>query len=231
MIFQRCPDIPQGEWMMKTLIVCLFLLSPLTCYSQAHELMTGTNGNRIDLLIKNTLPMGIANAELVIKSAPSWLHFDAESITIPWLLPGQRSREGITFDVREDALNRNGRICIALKACNGHMIAEHAIEVYTSRKILKSELLPIYPNPSNPSFNIPFTIHKTSHVTICIYNVLGQSVCTLVDQKMNAGEWEFEWDGRDNDRIFVSSGIYLVVLETANDEGLIRCSSRLVLER
>jgi hypothetical protein len=60
-----------------------------------------------------------------------------------------------------------------------------------------------YPNPFNPSTNISYDVPKASHVTLEVYNVLGQRVASLVDQEMEAGNYTVEFDGSS-----ISSGIY-----------------------
>jgi len=66
-----------------------------------------------------------------------------------------------------------------------------------------------YPNPFNPSTIIAFALPNESHVRLDIYNVLGQKVTTLVNDKLSAGEYSYEWDGSK-----VASGIYLYRLTT-----------------
>lgn len=44
-----------------------------------------------------------------------------------------------------------------------------------------------YPNPFNPSTTIQYKLSHGAHVTLVIYNVLGQEVLRLVDQHQNAG--------------------------------------------
>ncbi|MFC1650851.1 T9SS type A sorting domain-containing protein [Candidatus Latescibacterota bacterium] len=52
-----------------------------------------------------------------------------------------------------------------------------------------------YPNPANPSTTIGFTLPKTGHVTIDIYNVAGQKIKTLTDGEFAAGKHSVVWDG------------------------------------
>ncbi|HUV29672.1 MAG TPA: FlgD immunoglobulin-like domain containing protein [Acidobacteriota bacterium] len=64
------------------------------------------------------------------------------------------------------------------------------------------ELSQNYPNPFNPSTAIKYVLPQRSHVTIEIFNVLGQRVRTLVDREQSAGAHAITWDGgrRPGDR-------------------------------
>ena len=61
-----------------------------------------------------------------------------------------------------------------------------------------------YPNPFNPSTTIRYALPERSHVTITIFNALGQVVSTLVESEMEAGYHEVTFDASQ-----LSSGIYL----------------------
>ena len=50
------------------------------------------------------------------------------------------------------------------------------------------------PNPFNPTTTISFTVPGSNHVTVDIYNIMGQKIETLVDNFMNAGKHSFIWD-------------------------------------
>jgi len=65
-----------------------------------------------------------------------------------------------------------------------------------------------YPNPFNPVTNIEYNIPTRSHVTIEIYNILGQKIRTLVDETKPAGEYQTTWNGDDSNGTKVSTGIY-----------------------
>ena len=70
-----------------------------------------------------------------------------------------------------------------------------------------------YPNPFNPTTTIRFQIPHAGHLSIKIYNSIGQEVKTLVSRHHSAGNHEVMWDGTDNHGSLVSSGIYLYRLE------------------
>ena len=71
------------------------------------------------------------------------------------------------------------------------------------------ELEQNYPNPFNPNTQISFTLSSPSTVRLDIFNITGQRVRTLVDDRLEAGRHVVEWDGRSSDGRQVASGIYL----------------------
>ncbi|NQT24947.1 choice-of-anchor D domain-containing protein [candidate division KSB1 bacterium] len=71
-----------------------------------------------------------------------------------------------------------------------------------------------YPNPFNPTITINYEIPKDNHVSIFIYNTLGERVRTLVDGRRKAGSYTDKWDGRNEQGSKVSSGIYMLRLQT-----------------
>ena len=66
-----------------------------------------------------------------------------------------------------------------------------------------------YPNPFNPTTTIHYGIIKSGHVTLRIYNTLGQLVRTLVDDYQSEGYHEAVWSGKSESGYEVSSGIYI----------------------
>lgn len=76
------------------------------------------------------------------------------------------------------------------------------------------ELSQNYPNPFNPITTIKYQLPKSTEVSLKIYNVLGQLVRTLVDEKQFAGYYSIRWDGKDDSGRAVASGIYLYTLRT-----------------
>jgi glucose/arabinose dehydrogenase len=79
-----------------------------------------------------------------------------------------------------------------------------------------------YPNPFNPETIITYHLSIDTDVNLSIYNILGQKVATLVDQKQAAGEHTVKWDAKD-----FSGGIYIVKLRAGSFEQ----SSKMLLMR
>jgi hypothetical protein len=69
-----------------------------------------------------------------------------------------------------------------------------------------------YPNPFNPSTTITYQIPRNEHVSLKIYNLLGQLISTLADDEKPAGKYSILWNGRDDANAEISSGVYIYKL-------------------
>jgi hypothetical protein len=70
-----------------------------------------------------------------------------------------------------------------------------------------------YPNPFNPTTTINYQVPQVSDVKLVVYNILGQKVRTLVNDRMEPGYHSVVWDGRNEDGRTVASGIYIYRFE------------------
>jgi hypothetical protein len=77
------------------------------------------------------------------------------------------------------------------------------IDDESGAKSLTYKLMQNYPNPFNPQTNIQFQIPKDGHVTISVYNTLGQRVETLFDENIRSGMHNVTFDAAK-----FTSGIY-----------------------
>ena len=91
-----------------------------------------------------------------------------------------------------------------------------------------------YPNPFNPTTAISFRAGSLEqragrpvHTTLTIYNILGEKVKTLVDDKREPGNYRVIWDGKDEAGKEVSSGIYFYRLKVGKNS----ITKRMVLLR
>lgn len=76
-------------------------------------------------------------------------------------------------------------------------------------------LMPAAPNPFNPETLLRYSLPAGGpyRVRLTIHDVRGRRVRSLVDALRPSGMHRVRWDGRDDGRRRVASGIYLVVLE------------------
>ena len=75
-----------------------------------------------------------------------------------------------------------------------------------------------YPNPFNFRTAIAYQISAVDdwinqHVTLKIYNIVGQEICTLVSEQKQAGYYIVYWNGKDGKGINVTDGIYFYRLK------------------
>jgi len=72
---------------------------------------------------------------------------------------------------------------------------------------------PNYPNPFNPTTTIHLDVSRTGPVTLKVFDLLGRTVRTLLNQPLTAGHHTVQWDGTDARGQAVASGTYLYRME------------------
>ncbi len=75
------------------------------------------------------------------------------------------------------------------------------------------ELIQNYPNPFNAGTVIEFHLPRRSDVRITVYDILGRLVRTLHEGSLSAGPHSLYFDGRDDRKRILSSGIYFYRLQ------------------
>jgi len=68
--------------------------------------------------------------------------------------------------------------------------------------------LTCYPNPFNPETTIKFSLQNDFKVELTIYNIKGQKITTLINQRLKKGKHSHVWSGKDEVGKSVSSGVY-----------------------
>ncbi len=81
-----------------------------------------------------------------------------------------------------------------------------------------------YPNPFNPETRISFDLPEDAQVKCIVYNVFGEFICILLDEKMGAGEHYVTWNGRNQKGESVTSGVYFYVFEAGNYQSIKKMS-------
>ncbi|MBI9073274.1 MAG: T9SS type A sorting domain-containing protein [Melioribacteraceae bacterium] len=108
------------------------------------------------------------------------------------------------------------------------IIVEKAVLVSTEKEINTPEdfvLNQNYPNPFNPSTSISFSLKVSSDVTLSIFNMVGQKIATIVNDRLNAGNYNTAFNAGN-----YSSGIYLYRITAVGIDGSkFRLSKKMIL--
>ncbi len=99
---------------------------------------------------------------------------------------------------------------------------EAARAIYVTEVVVAEGMIPAesdleqnYPNPFNPKTTVAFSLRDPGHVSLCVFDVKGRRVRTLVDGIRGAGRHTVVWEGRDDLNVNVASGVYYCRLVTS----------------
>ena len=74
------------------------------------------------------------------------------------------------------------------------------------------KLLPAYPNPFNATVSLPFTLPQGGKVELTVFDLLGREVYRTSRIYTIAGRYSLQWNGTNNNRQKLSSGVYFAQL-------------------
>ncbi|NWG29640.1 MAG: T9SS type A sorting domain-containing protein [Ignavibacteriaceae bacterium] len=112
----------------------------------------------------------------------------------------------------DSCLVRVGYFPCAYDVSNNFFSITFPVSVETEKELpTKFSLSQNYPNPFNPTTNIEFRIADFGFVSLKVYDVLGNEIATLVNEKKPAGEYEVEFDASN-----LPSGIYFYQLKAGS---------------
>lgn len=74
-----------------------------------------------------------------------------------------------------------------------------------------------YPNPFNPVTKVKFGVPKSAFVTAKVYDILGKEIQVLANEKVDAGEYEIDWNAES-----LPSGVYFIRIESAGSVKILR---------
>ena len=147
----------------------------------------GSNSTFIDSVYVSS---NIENIISVIQMFPIELSpFKKDSITVKWI-PESESQLNDTIWIFHNAGNLPNPYGLKITG-NATITSVPGEENITPDKFYLSQN---YPNPFNPTTVIQYQIPKTGNVSLKIYDVLGNEVATIVNEKQSAGSYKVEFD-------------------------------------
>ena len=84
-----------------------------------------------------------------------------------------------------------------------------------------------YPNPARDGMSVQYSLPRSSHARLVVYDAAGRAVRTLQDGMLPAGDHTARWDGRRSDGGICPAGIYFYELRA----GSVRLARRIALIR
>lgn len=144
-----------------------------------------------------------------------------------WVVRGFVAGAGTSSGPRlysfQDEMERAGRYVYRLRLIGADGSVEYSpvVEVVGGEAPREFALLPVFPNPANPTARIEFVLGERGYAVVRIYNILGQVVQVVAEGEFEAGQvHRAVFDGSS-----LPSGVYYVELSS----GARRAVQRLVL--
>ena len=70
-----------------------------------------------------------------------------------------------------------------------------------------------YPNPFNSSTSISYSLMEENYINITIYDLIGNRIKLLINKYQSPGHYKVQWNGKNDNGISVSAGVYLYSIE------------------
>jgi len=206
---------------MRNIIITLTLIIALAISSYAqntYNIKPGVKNNQIVLKLSNISSKESATNLLVKLNRDSQnLTFNQTEKMIENIIQGEEIEAAFTFDVDYNIGNVEADTIEFIITDNKSInITKQFILQYTSPTEYKLEQN--YPNPFNPTTKIRFSIPETPlplgkwlGVRLVVYDILGNEVTTLVNERKEPGYYEVEFNASQ-----FASGVYIYKLQTSN---------------
>jgi hypothetical protein len=194
---------------LNRLVLCQFLDNmPLHAISLSNYLVTPiatANYDRLDAIVRDQS----GNFYVSVWSSGEIIRFDSDFNNMPEVIStGHNGPSGLGYNSSEHVLgvtnyNTNTISQIPLTST---AIGTRGIHISSGFHLNQN-----YPNPFNPNTVFSWHLAVTGQVIFTIYNLAGQTVAVLINERQTPGYHSFEYDASG-----LAGGIYFYRLETGN---------------
>jgi hypothetical protein len=87
---------------------------------------------------------------------------------------------------------------------------------------MQAHLNPGFPNPFSQSTTVSYHQPKSGPVLLQVFNIKGQLVKTLVNEKKGVGDFSITWSGADDQNHQVPSGVYFIKWQAGTEKQTIK---------
>ncbi len=154
-----------------------------------------------------------AEADVVLADTFMTTHAD-DSLKAQYLAEATQNMTVAEDDESGGVHNHNYSVALLNDAIAKSQFIVTGIKPTAPEVAIKFQLMQNYPNPFNPTTTIAYEVAKTSDVTVAVYNVLGEKVATLVNERMSPGEYRVQFDGSR-----FASGVYFYAIRARGADG------------
>jgi flagellar hook assembly protein FlgD len=75
-------------------------------------------------------------------------------------------------------------------------------------------LSPVFPNPSHGKFSYSVNLSQAQRVKVCVFDITGRLVETLIDKQLPAGAHNFTWIPKSE----LANGVYYLCLDADGEQ-------------
>ena len=181
---------------------------PVTMFSLTASVLVNTNNVSLTWITENEINnAGFEVQRMLVKDKAIWSK-------VGYVEGNGTTNEPMTY-IFEDKKVKVGKYRYRIKQIdfnNNYEMYElgNVVEITPPGKF---EVSQNYPNPSNPSSKIDFTLPVDAHVTLVVYDITGRLIRTILNNEFKTADWyTIVFDGSN-----LASGIYFYRLMTETD--------------
>lgn len=195
----------------KSILSVILVVTTATAQAVYH-LPFASTGNTIELVVANSSTVEATEVKVSLQNAPAWLQFVQKEQKISSLAAGEEQRAVFVFAVDKSApVGEEQVLTIVISNSTGERWTKEIRVVVSPPESF--ELFQNYPNPFNSTTTIGYQLPVAAHISLKIFNMLGQEVTTLFQQEQSAGYHQETFNTQN-----FASGIYVYqLIATAAD--------------